>query len=246
MKPIYQDFVNCFIPHDIEGDRDCHRMRPGSIKNPNEVTRVRSEIEAARAMLVSAGYLVKHIRSLPKKGKAIGERRPIGTQRFVKYGNAEKVKEPYDVVIHARNRIQNYPSGGANYPGAAWAELLSLLRQAGLPKVLAIGAPDAALAPKGSVDGRGIDLGDIMDHMAAARFVLGPSSGPMHLASLCGAPHVVWATDRHQEVIQRRNKDRYTTYWNPLKTHGIVVLHKKKQVLKPAQIMAAVTRLVAS
>lgn len=58
----------------------------------------------------------------------------------------------------------------------------------------------------------------------------------MHLASLCGTPHFVWATDRHQPVIGRGNRERYTDYWNPLNTPVRVELHKKGQPPDPGRL----------
>lgn len=244
-QPFYADFADRFIPHDIKGERDCHRMRPGSITNMEEVKRARAEIEAVRAELVRTGYDVTRVQSIPKKkGKAVGERRPIEHQKFIRFGDAANAALDLDVIIHARNRISDFKSGGDNYPLEQWLELLDLVRKMGFENVGAIGTKEAALAPDGTVDLRDTDLQIVMDQLAAAKFALGPSSGPMHLASLCGTPHAVWATDRHQEVIQHRNKDRYLTYWNPLKTKAAVVLHKKRKILSPERIAQTIEELL--
>jgi ADP-heptose:LPS heptosyltransferase len=63
---------------------------------------------------------------------------------------------------------------------------------------------------KGTEDLRSIELKKICDIMRNSECVFGPSSGPMHLASLCGAPHIVWSTSK--------NKTRYEENWNPLST----------------------------
>jgi len=57
-----------------------------------------------------------------------------------------------------------------------------------------------------------------MDNMAATRLVVGPSSGPMHLASLCGTPHLVWTDQIRYSAIQVNNRKRYETLWNPFCT----------------------------
>ena len=46
--------------------------------------------------------------------------------------------------------------------------------------------------------------------MQKTRVVIGQSSGPMHLASLCRVPHAVWG---HHRLYQR-----YADTWNPHKT----------------------------
>ena len=63
---------------------------------------------------------------------------------------------------------------------------------------------------EGTADLRGLSLEVLFDIMRSADFAFGPSSGPMHLASLCGLPHVVWSIPD--------NKKRYEVNWNPLST----------------------------
>ena len=47
-----------------------------------------------------------------------------------------------------------------------------------------------------------------------AKCIIGPSSGPIHLASLCGTTQIVWSG-------HERNKYRYEELWNPHKTKVI-------------------------
>ena len=243
--PLYADMQPEFIPHCIAGQRDCHRMRAGSITNPGELQRVQHMLNMAVVKLKSENYTVTHITPIPAKGKAVGVRRSIDQQLFVKYGDPSCVAEPYPVIIHARARPDLFNSTGDNYPKDLWEELLRLLAVEGFSKVAAIGLPAASIVPSGAADYRGIGLQSTMYLMAAATIVVGPSSGPMHLASMCGAPHMVWATDRHQSAIMLRNKERYEWYWNPLKTPVKVLLHKSHELLPPKQLMAAVLELLA-
>ena len=46
--------------------------------------------------------------------------------------------------------------------------------------------------------------------MNNSKIIVGPSSGPMHLATLSGLKHLVWTTDF--------NISRYTKDWNPFNT----------------------------
>jgi ADP-heptose:LPS heptosyltransferase len=73
-----------------------------------------------------------------------------------------------------------------------------------------IGTKDEAMAhPEGGdLDLRDYPLSDLIQEIRAARLVIGPSSGPMHLASLCGTPHLVWSGNV-------RDIPRYRTLWNP-------------------------------
>ena len=49
--------------------------------------------------------------------------------------------------------------------------------------------------------------------MNKSKLIVGPSSGPMHMASLCGLKHLVWSTEY--------NRVRYERDWNPFKTEVI-------------------------
>jgi len=59
-------------------------------------------------------------------------------------------------------------------------------------------------------DYRNVSLEDTVAVINNSKLVVGQSSGPMHLASLCGTPHLVWS--------EEYNKIRYTEHWNPFKT----------------------------
>ena len=53
-------------------------------------------------------------------------------------------------------------------------------------------------------------ISDVIPILCGASFAVGGSTGTMHLASLCGTPHVVWGNKR---LINRYRKD-----WNPHRT----------------------------
>jgi hypothetical protein len=52
---------------------------------------------------------------------------------------------------------------------------------------------------------------DTFDVLRNTKCIFGPSSGPIHLSSLCGCPHVVWGD-------QSKSLNRHYTNWNPLGT----------------------------
>jgi len=188
------------------------------------------------------GHTVQRISPLPPPGKAVGQRRPITSQQFAKFG-VPSADNKYDLTIHARNRPTLFAFEGHNYPLEKWNEVLAMLRALGYERIAAIGTKAQALAPEGTEDLRGIDLGSVMNVMASSRLVIGPSSGPMHLASLCKVPHVVWARDRHQSAVQTRNKERYEDYWNPHRTKVRVISHGDKEVVDANAIVEAVKAL---
>ena len=112
----------------------------------------------------------------------------------------------YDIVIHARNRKLR---SNDNWSLENWRSLLGLLAQK--YKVACIGTREQSLHVNDTVDYRGCELSKTVDIIKSSRLVLGPSSGPMHLASLCGTPHLVWGS-------REMSKTRYEDTWNPLGT----------------------------
>ena len=72
---------------------------------------------------------------------------------------------------------------------------------------------------KGTKDLRGIDLKELTDYMSSANLIIGPSSGPMHLASLCGLKHVSWGVES--------NVNRYKYDWNPHKAEVEYIISEK-------------------
>lgn len=185
----YRDFASEYIPYDRSGTKDCW----WAARSPEDD---------------------KVIRNLRRKGRLI---RPYGLipfteQTFIKFGDAAQGKAA-DILVHARRPIGKRP--GHAWPLDKWDVLVERLRAAGL-SVAAIGT--AADCPKGAEDRRGLPMAHLVDDIAASALVIGPSSGPMHLASLCGTPHLVWTGTEHYSAIRANNRMRYESKWNPLKT----------------------------
>jgi hypothetical protein len=195
-EPLYKDFATTFIPHQIAGLKDCW-----SVTNV-DLSAVKSVKNYCRSLqgdwIQPTGFV------------------EIKAQKFIKYGSRERGKRlgyNFDIVCHARKPIGKRPSHSWN--PWRWNELVQRLDARGL-RVAAIGTE--AYLPEGAVDMRAAPLTDVMDAMAAATMVVGPSSGPMHLASLCGAPHLVWTDQQYYSAIQATNRERYERVWNPLNT----------------------------
>ena len=239
---LYRDLSPIYIGHSIRGNRDCHAIRRGTLVNPEELKRVQHALAQAEDDLRQQQY---HITKISPTDKGRLTRRSIGQQKFIPFGDASKVRKPYKLIIHARNRLTSCYSTGANYPIDRWNDLIRRLRSEGIDSIGAVGTKDAAMLPERVDDLRGIALSDVMDHMAAANFVMGPSSGPMHLASLCQTPHVVWATSRKQEVLGGEgNAIRYQKLWNPFGTPVAVLLHKKNEILSPRAILELTMKFI--
>lgn len=100
---------------------------------------------------------------------------------------------------------------GKEYPLIKCQMLIDTLISRGL-SVACFGGIDNH-CPNGAMDLRGKPLEDQCSAIAAAKCVIGPSSGPIHLASLCGCPHVTWIASIHNTL-----EKRYKQLWNPFDT----------------------------
>lgn len=128
----------------------------------------------------------------------------VPNQTYIQFGQQPAGLE-FDVIIHARDRRGRLKSR-RNWPAQSWSELLESFPSTW--RVACIGSREEAYALTGA-DLRGAPLRDLVNRLRASRLVVGPSSGPMHLAALCGVPHVVWSGNA-------RDRIRYRELWNPL------------------------------
>lgn len=114
----------------------------------------------------------------------------------------------YDYIFHIRDRKLRRAD---NWSLDNWRRLRDMIGPTlGGGKIACIGTTSDSAHIEDTDDLRGVELSTLFKIMGSATAVFGPSSGPMHLASLCGAPHVVWS--------HSGNRDRYEKNWNPLKT----------------------------
>lgn len=191
-RSLYADFCESFIGlPDLGGTRDCWRLGGNFQADPLK--------EAEQTLDRLPGERVRPTRLLPTH-----------KQSFIQFGTP---KEPrFDVVVHARGAVGKCAAN--RWPASKWEQLVYLLQEAGL-KVACIGT--AVDQPAGH-DFRGIPLQETMDLLASTRLAVGVASGPMHLASLCGTPHLVWTDKRHWAAIGGTNLMRFTHIWNPRTT----------------------------
>lgn len=128
-------------------------------------------------------------------------------QEFHKY-IVDTDLDGYNVILHGRNK-----STGAdrNWSKEQWETLSKILLDAGL-SVCCIGNSEA-FHLEGTSDLRSISFKDLTGVMNKSKLIVGPSSGPMHMASLCGLKHLVWSTEY--------NRVRYERDWNPFNTEVV-------------------------
>jgi hypothetical protein len=155
--------------------------------------------------------------------------------KWFMYGNnpvgEETLGLPMDILIHARNLPKVYydkQHGNRNWPDKKWEALIQNFKHYSIGYVGSYeGAKAYFMPPDYSVmDYRGIGLGVLCNIMAKSKVIVGPSSGPLHLAALCGCPIVVWS-HRHKEksLGGHTNRDRYERLLNPFCT-AVTVLDK--------------------
>lgn len=133
-------------------------------------------------------------------------------QEFIRFGEKFGEKFGYDILIHARS-TDKCKTGYRNWDRDKWDEFVTHFPSA---NIASVGTSDGALHIEGTDDKRDISLKDLSDLMANSTVLVGPSSGPIHLGSLCGLPHVTWSPKNASIVMS--NKDRYERVWNPLDT----------------------------
>lgn len=196
-KALYNDFATEFIAHDIE----CESQFMWPMPDPTITRDVIARWSRPQAVCLAI---------LPYCPGQAAEFRRYGTRK----------KEFEDVtVLHARSRPHVL---ARNWPLEWWETLVADMRNEGIvDRVVCIGTPSHALHVAGTDDCRGATLSEQMDILASAKFAVGPSSGPMHLASHCGCPHVVWCGGGPQERVETAR--RYRSAWNPFGTRVVAV-----------------------
>lgn len=138
---------------------------------------------------------------LPKWDQLIA----VQPQKYIEFGERHDVG--YAVLIHARKR-DDWDSGFRNWDREHCQKVMKALPSA---TIACIGTEKHALHIEGTVDLRDIPLDVLFDYMRSSKVLVGPISGPTHLATLCGLPQVTWAT-------KREHKDRVEKKWNPFDT----------------------------
>lgn len=130
---------------------------------------------------------------------------------YIKFGQHKSSGEfnhKHDYVFHIRDRKLRRQD---NWSLDNWKHLRDMIGPTlGGGSIACIGTHSDSAHIEGTADLRGHELDLIFKVMSHAKCAFGPSSGPMHLASLCGTPHVVWS--------HGGNRERYERNWNPLNT----------------------------
>jgi len=203
---LYRDFAHEFITHDYPGIALCQHRR---IRH--DMPRIDAHWFKTKGCKEYEPWKVKGYDLLLPPEQAPDVRNMYQDQDFIKFGTKQDTLA-YDVVVHARTR--NHMNAN-NWPTTSWDELIGQFISEGL-KVASIGITGSSYAVRGTTSYLDAPLRTTMDVMASSKMVMGPSSGPICLASLCGTPHMVWFGGN--KYAGAGLMERFTTFWNPLKT----------------------------
>jgi hypothetical protein len=113
-------------------------------------------------------------------------------------------------AFRPEKRIEDRVVPGKDYSIEKCAEVVELLLREGL-QVACYGGRDNYFF-EGTIDLRGLPLDVQCAALSAAKCAVGPSSAPLHLASLSQCPHVTWSRISEDVAI------RYEMHWNPFQT----------------------------
>jgi hypothetical protein len=200
---LYADFADTFIPYTPSGGlADAFFMHDfdlnASLRNIIQEHRVPTNSDTTL-------FIPRRLGNPPYTHHSI----PIEVGQFSivpeyhMYGAKRNISR-YDYLFHIRDRKLREED---NWAPEKWDQLKALLGDD--KKIGCIGTKSQSGLVEGATDLRDLSLEETCTIIKGARAVFGPSSGPMHLTSLCGVPHVVWSV---------KDQIRYTENWNPFNT----------------------------
>ena len=203
MEYFYRDFSDELIlnPRD-SSDFDMYSGKP---KNPPPSKLTDTDV------IIPTQFWKQHARWEFRIIKTANRGQKLQPKEWRKYGT-ENPKYVADIMCAWRGpkhfRGRSFPE--KVYPTDKCIALTRKLMDAGY-SVACYGGEDNVYV-EGSVDYRGVPVEELCGALSQAKLAIGPSSGTLHLASLCGTPHVTWYG---RPVV---SMDRYLTYWNPFET----------------------------
>jgi len=192
---MYSDFTDRFIFMDIDGSKNGWKINE---KNPTVPSGILQKFKDDDVRVIEPSAI------------------DFKCQNFIKY----EVDSPhkYDLLFHCRSTTK-LGTEYRNWPVKRWELLRDNFN--GL-KIACIGSKDESIVINGTDDLRGCGLKELASYCCNSKIMIGPSSGPMHFASLCGCTHIVF-TDTKIRFRDRTNRYRYEEGWNPLGTKAIVI-----------------------
>lgn len=199
MEPLYADFCDEFIPYVPQG------LSVSGYKNLGHAEWPDLSDQRDFKEYISGKFYIGFNRDNPSRSS-----KAFLNQDFFKYGTPTPTLT-YDIVLHIRQTDKKNSGWRNGWELDVWQDFLAELQKTGSYKVCCIGDPGNAGVLDGCEDQRGLPMNELFNLLAGSRVLAGPSSGPMHLGSLCGCPHVVWSGEH-------ANQAKYEKFWNPFST----------------------------
>lgn len=202
---LYEDFaaaVPCRVPDDIKVD--CEQVWVNGVRLDKDYYRKFVRSELGRTITKKELLTPLHLQTTWRGNQPphLGKR-----GQYHCYGG-EPTLEGW-IGIHARMCRTKQPE--RNWDIAKWTSLLEELKA---QHVVAVGTEDAALCPPGAEDLRGLPLRDVCLALSRCQVAVGPSSGPLALAMLCGTD-VIWWSPNVKDVL------RFDNLWNPFEVRTL-------------------------
>ena len=119
------------------------------------------------------------------------------------FDGAEKLTD--HVAMHVRN-YEQHPERNWSHKDSSY--VANALMTTGGFTVHCIGTGDGANTVDGATDSRGLELRELCALLANCKLIIGPSSGPLHLANFNLTP-ALWWSGNEKDIV------RYGTHWNP-------------------------------
>lgn len=200
---LYNDFASEIIFLDLPGEKNGWRLNEQNVSLPFETVRYLTEKYGD----ISPSQLLQPGCSFDYKD-----------QKFISFACKDNGQKSYDLIFHCRS-TSKLNTAYRNWETEKWEKLRDNF--SGL-KIACVGSKEESISIEGADDLRGISLKALAGTLSNSKMIIGPSSGTMHFASLCGCKHIVF-TDDKRNFGQQTNRYRYETGWNPLNTKAIVI-----------------------
>ena len=210
---LYHDFCNQYIPFD------------SNLNNCSCVRNYKTKYDSSVFSNISYTDIIK-----PTSKWSI-------SPTYISYGNYNSTKK-YDIVIHARNiKMDNAPNQtdikykeSRNWSYENWIIIIDYLKKRNL-KCCVVGRKESAFSFDGIDNLLNLSLSELADILKNSRLIIGPSSGPMHFASLCNCQQIVWTSSV--------NVNKYKKNWNPFKTPVTIIIDENWNP-KPKKIIDSI------
>lgn len=192
-KLLYEDFCVRFHPHNLVSE-NCSGPDPRD-----------SSVKAA------AGRLTDHLCLENGYDRRIAPSANLKAEcEFIELGRETPRKTVYDVVLHPRVRAcRSY----ANYRVTYWIDLIKRL---GDLNVAVIKACQTYRLPCSCQEVKIESVAEAVSLLRSCSLFVGPDSGTLHLAGLCGTPRLTWLCDYYNAHFKAMQSVRLTRIWNPI------------------------------